>query len=58
MSAQIIQLDTKRRKVWERLICLFCHREDYRSVVAGRRYYECKGCEETASVPLWRVGQR
>jgi len=56
-TAKIVKLDDYRPRVTEQMRCLFCGlthvlRHD---VKTGQRYFECPGCDETASVPEWSL---
>jgi hypothetical protein len=56
-TAKIVHLDDYRPRVTERMHCLFCGlvhvlRHDART---RQRYFECPGCDETASVPEWSL---
>lgn len=53
----VIDLDSRRPKVWEWLICLWCRRQHGRAlpVNTARIYHSCPGCDEEASLALWRV---
>ena len=57
MTAQVIDLDSRRRKVPEVLFCLFCRHERDDRVIPDRPHYDCPKCDETAAVPYWRVWQ-
>ncbi len=55
--AKVLYLDDFRPTVTETMRCLFCGLTHVlRHLVQGRsRYFECPGCDETASVPEWRL---
>lgn len=53
MSATVVELDSRRRKVSDWLFCLFCGHRWYGQYIAGRKYSECPKCDETATVPEW-----
>lgn len=59
-NRKIVQLDDYRPRVTEQMRCLFCGQQHrLRHVVdKSRRYFECPGCDETASVPEWSVWLR
>lgn len=55
---QVIDLESRRPKVYEQVYCLFCGTQHVLVHPVGNplAYYgPCPGCDETASVPMWRV---
>jgi hypothetical protein len=52
--ANVLQLDAFRPRLTETLCCLFCGHVERRNVIAGQRYYDCRKCDETASIPDWQ----
>lgn len=59
MSAKgnILNLDDFRPRVTEQMRCLFCGLTHMLRHLTDRRqhYFECPGCDETASVPEWSL---
>lgn len=59
MTAEVIDLNARRPKVYEAVFCLFCGTEHalvHIDTSDPNAYFgPCPGCDEEASVPLWRV---
>lgn len=62
MTARLINLDDRRRRVSEYLICTFCLAQGCARVIPKRQYYECPdrrtGCDEEAAVPHRTIVRR
>jgi transposase-like protein len=60
VEAKVVVLDDFRPRVTERMQCLFCGLTHVLRHLANRRqpYFECPGCDETASVPEWSLRMR
>jgi transposase-like protein len=56
-SPKILVLDDFRPRITERMHCLFCGVTHVLRHLVHRResYFECPGCDETASVPEWSL---
>jgi hypothetical protein len=59
-NAKILNLDDFRPRVTEQMRCLFCGLTHVLRHLVNRRpgYFECPGCDETASVPEWSLRLR
>lgn len=60
MSDQkILYLDDFRPRISEQMRCLFCGLTHVLKHLVDRKrhYFECPGCDETASVPEWSLRQ-
>jgi hypothetical protein len=56
-EAKVLHLDDFRPRITEQMRCLFCGVTHVLRHLAQRRtpYFECPGCDETASVPEWSL---
>jgi len=61
MDGQVIQLDSRRRKVFELMQCMFCctvHALVHPESTPRNKYCgPCPGCDEEASLPLAQVSR-
>lgn len=57
-EAKIVNLDDYRPRVTETMHCLFCRTVHVQRHIVDRRkrYFACPGCDETASIPEWKLG--
>jgi hypothetical protein len=58
--SKIVNLDDYRPRVTETMHCLFCRTVHAQHHVVDRRrtYFPCPGCDETASIPEWKLVYR
>lgn len=60
-AAEVIRLDSRRRKVFELMQCMFCctvHALVHSVSTPRNKYFgPCPGCDEEASLPLRQVQQ-
>lgn len=54
MSARLVVLDEHRPRTFETMHCLWCHTEHELIHIRAERYFACPGCDEEASIPLWK----
>ena len=59
-TRKVVFLDDFRPRVTEQMRCLFCGLTHVLRHLVNRRqsYFECPGCDETASVPVWSLQMR
>ena len=59
-ETKIVTLDDFRPRITEQMLCLFCGLTHVLRHLVHRRqpYFECPGCDETASVPEWSLLMR
>jgi hypothetical protein len=58
--SNIVNLDDYRPRVTETMHCLFCRtvHAQHHIVDSRRTYFPCPGCDETASIPEWKLAYR